>query len=205
VANVLGLWVGSAIVALSLGCGNGTEVESDTAFWDELRFMVIEVEHYGSVGEMANSAEIVVRGHLVDYRLSRIIGGELGQGGVPYAVVDLVTSEVLRGEGVPERLPVEFTVLIRLDQDVERVFAEQASRLPEGEVIAFVRGKDSGPRSLPGDAGKYRLVNTSGLWTMLGERLAAPLSEVESDRRMPYETELSAVDALDELAELIRR
>jgi hypothetical protein len=44
---------------------------------------------------MADTTEVTVRGRLVDYPLSQIIGGYIAQDRLPYVVADLVVSEML--------------------------------------------------------------------------------------------------------------
>ena len=193
-----------SVLALALSCADG-ESSGDTSFWDSLRTTGSEVESYDSLPEMADASGLVVRGSFVDFRFSRMLGDSISGGAVVYGIADLLVTDVLRGPGDLTSLPVEFIVGVRLDQDPVDAVAERARSLPEGEVIAFLRDKGSEPGHIPGDIGKYRLVNSTGLWAMVGDRLSSVLSEAEWDRQKPYAAELAGIESLDQLAEQIGR
>ena len=121
--------------------------------WADAFVVATELEHYGSLADMAAAADAVVRGRVLDVAPGRSFGGASGRG-LHYAAVTLGVDEVAAGE-----LPA--TDLGRLTLEVPLFAGPDSldglrSGLPPNESLFFLRAKRDG-------SGTYRLVTMSGV------------------------------------------
>lgn len=198
--NTDATWIALFVVALGFGACLGWESPSGVPepFFSTLLVRGDEVEQYGSLKEMAGSADLVVRGRFVDYELSREFIGETGDDVVVYAKAAVHVDEVVRGEQITGEVDLEF--LIPRSPAVARSIIRQGARqLPKRDHIFFLRAKQNGT---------YRLVNSAGLWAWQEDSLRAPMS-VDSEHpalapRVRFQRELNGLTSIDGLSRKLR-
>jgi hypothetical protein len=173
--------------------GSDTGAPTDSAY-TALRVQGLEVESYGSLREMAGSADLVAIGKFTSFDISRTIRGDAAQDVVVYGKATLVVTRKVVEEPVATELPVEFLLPYGPDEAAAKA-AEFAADLPKEEVLVFLRHKGGA------EAGLYRVVNSQGLWTTTARAaLDTPLAE-EAPESGPYKGELAGISSIDELAD----
>lgn len=191
----------AAIVLLSLlpACGSAGTNGAGAAFWQAFQIGGDEVEGYGSVREMAASADLVVLGRFDAMTLSRTIQGDAPQDLVGYAAATVEVVDTLAGVPPKGNLIVEFiipTTDTTLTQDgMSSVVKSLAADLPDDLLVLFLRNKGGA------ESAYYRLVNSLGAWTDASGALTAPLNVEAQD---PYAQELTGISTVEALADLVR-
>jgi hypothetical protein len=193
----------SALMAVLLvaGCGGnsgGADADGNAAFWDRLRIGGDEVEGFSTLSDMTRSADIVARGRFVSFARSRELQGDHSQDILTYGAATFVIEDLIRGEFADNELVVEFIINERPDR-VDAFVDAQAAELPAGDLVLFLRAKRGA-----GEAGLYRLVNSTGLWATINGRVDAPLGEVLEDGGRPYAADVGETSRLDEFVERVR-
>lgn len=145
---------------------------------------VREVEHFDSLTQMTESADVVVRGRVISTQPGRLVGKEDQQGGgaARYLNVNVEVEQDLRGTIVtdsPGTLAIEFG-----PYDLESNLAVEGGKLLGDEALFFLRLKGS---AIPGVApepdpeemalGLYRVVSSQGLFVNNGGLAVAVWAE----------------------------
>lgn len=169
-----------AVVLAASACTARSNVDDDGTFWSALQFAASEVEQYGSVEEMAASADLVVLGSIESLGLGRTWGSEDPTDRVVSLVLQVKIDEVLKGKpiaGVTDVVSVEREVMSFLPDTLRKSLTDQGLRIddatfaaiPRGRVVWFLRlrrdlGSELAPAEVPFAGGQpYRLVNSMGL------------------------------------------
>jgi hypothetical protein len=175
----------------------GTQTTNEV-FWKSFRVDGMEVEHFESLSDMKKSADLVIEGALIDFRLSREIRTAIGEDSVAYGLATVRVSRVLKGQVKAETVPVEFLMPDSPEALSSRV-ADLESTLPAGAIVLFLR--DKGGR----ESGLYRTVNSWGLWASGGRGVIAPLVEgsPEADNSRSYVAELAGISDVAGLSQSI--
>lgn len=192
--------IGAFVATLATACAGADATDQatdDDPFWAPLRIVGDEVESYATLSEMSDAADVVARGRITDFAVSRVLTTDTTEDLVTYAAMSFAPDEVLSGSVESESLPVEFIVNTHPDEASETI-ETQAANLPEQEIMVFLRAKRG-----DGEAGLYRLVNGLGLWTVIDGTVTAPLAVETGAEEHPYQAELEAVSTLDDLGEVI--
>ena len=154
----------SAAETALLALGNGNGDDDGAGFWGSLALHGgYEVERYDDVRTMADSATVVIIGRVGDVVTTRTLTEEgAEEAAVTYSGLEVEVLSVLAGELDPDS-GLETIV-------VESILAPAGQPLGEA-VILFLRHKldsrQAGSRvgpAPPGEADKYRLVNSQGLF-----------------------------------------
>jgi hypothetical protein len=170
---------------------------SGTSFYDGLRVSGDEVEGFQSLDQMADSADLILRGQIRSVSLGRQHQGDAAEDLTSLASVTVAVSRTVRGTPT-DTIDVEFLLPVTADKVDERI--EQLSEsLPKGDVVLFLREKKA-----PED-GRFRLVNSTGLWTEDEAGLATPLHESLDGYRVSYGKDTSTYKTLDDLVGALSR
>ena len=156
-------------------------------FWSAVRFAGDEVEGYATLDEMEDYSDVVLRGHMVDLRVSRQVTYDAEEDIVTYVAADFVPTDEIRGSAMSGSTPIEFMINAPPER-VSEVVAKAAARLPADDLVVFLRHKLG-----QGETGLFRLVNQAGLWKEEGAMLTAPLSEHSESSKL---TQSSTLDDL---------
>ena len=165
-----------------------------TDVWAPLRVVgPLEAEHYPTIEAMRDSADAVVAGSFVSFG-TRVFQGDAVEDVLVYLVAMVRVDEVLAGSLPDRTVPVEFLVPSAVADDAP-VLATLSATLPRTELVFFLRHKRG-----DGEAGRYRVVNSTGLWAATGRSdLDTPLTEAPPEAAGTYRDELSHVASLHEL------
>lgn len=152
-----------ATVLTTTSCSSDAALPQDASvpevqakdFWEPLRNNGDEVEGFGSIQEMHDSADLVVEGTIVSYEIGRTIQGDVKEDVVTYASAAVATDTSVSGL-VPEDLVVEFLV-IPDGSGAAATIERQRVALPNGSVLLYLREKSGA------ESGRFRLVNSTGL------------------------------------------
>ncbi len=173
------LTVASVALAAS-ACSVGANAGNDATFWSAMRSTASEVEQYGSIGEMAASADLVVLGSIESIGVGRTWGSEDPTDRLVSLVLQVEIDEVLKGEpitGVSDVVSVERIVTSFLPDTLRESLTDQGlkiddstfAEIPRGRAVWFLRLRgDLGSELAPADVSfaggqPYRLVNSMGL------------------------------------------
>lgn len=166
----LAMLMGSNWSSFASKTATTSETRSPIAFWSPLQIMGSEVEHYGTLAEMASASTAVVRGHFTDFALSRQIQGDAAEDVVSYGVATLTVKESIQGEQLVATIPVEF-LLPDTAVPIDKVVASMKRSMPHGELLLFLRRKRGRNESQ-----FFRVVNSKGLWMEGGSGVYTPLA-----------------------------
>lgn len=211
------IWMG-ALVALTGACspsasesGEDLVLGDDSLFWETLRVNADEVEGYESMAEMAIEADAVVLGTIESIDGIRTVQGDAAEDVVTYVVASVRVDDTLRGSAEASQ-PILLEFLLNLPVDRTDAAVDDLRRaLPDGDLVLFLRAKRGGEES-----GRYRLVNSLGLWAQTTDGLGSPLagpSEDVDDEEGPtgdiglverYADELAGLSTVVDLAEMLR-
>lgn len=195
-----GLGLILALVILAPACSKSDDPpDRGSSFWSSFRISgALEVEDYGSLREMADSADSVVLGSFTGFEMSRTLQGDAQEDVVNYGEATLAISTVLAGKPYGETVALEFLIPATTTADAERIVAELRGDLPTGEMVVFLRDKGGS------ESGFFRVTNSVGLWAATGRSaLDTPLAEESPKDSRLYEDELKGADSISELADLI--
>lgn len=169
-----------------------------TDVWAPLRVVgPLEAEHYPTIEAMRDSADAVVAGSFVSFG-TRVFQGDAVEDVLVYLVAMVRVDHVLAGSLPQRTVPVEFLVPSVVAQEAP-VLASLAETLPRTELVFFLRHKRG-----DGEAGLYRVVNSTGLWAPTGRSdVDTPLTAAPPTVAGTYHDELSHVTSLDELKLLV--
>jgi hypothetical protein len=188
---VIGVF-GLAGLTMSGAAARDARRTKEEAFWNALRIQGSEVEDFKTIVDMATAADLVVFGHLSNFRMSRQIQGDADEDVVTYAVADVTVEKTVRGRPPSSPIALEF-LLSQAPIEVPGLVDAQRARIPAGRALFFLRQKRG-----PGESGFYRLVNMSGLWVEGHQGFRTPLTEpIYREPRPP----LSIVESLREYEE----
>ena len=171
-----------AVLAVVIGaCGATSEgQDGGEAFWSVLQTHASEVEQYGSVAEMAASADLVVVGRISSIGLGRTWGSEDPADRLVALVLQVEIDEVLKGTppaGADGIVSVEHAVTSLLPSQLREAVTERGleldastfAEIPEDRAVWFLRLRDDlGSELAPSEVGyaggvPYRLVNSLGV------------------------------------------
>lgn len=154
--------------------------------WEAFRITGDEAEFFPSLVAMKREADLVIAGTLVPSGATRTVQGDAPEDVVEYTVGSLQVDDVLAGSTGKQTLTVEF-----LGDEV----------LPTARTLIFLRHKGGD------EAGKYRAVNSNGLWTATPRsEVDAPLAEAPPETGGPLSDDLrtAGIESLDELIAHVR-
>jgi len=188
----------AACVAAST-IGSGPRAQPDEDYWNALRVPgANEVEDYGSFGDMAASADLIVRGRLGTLEVGRIIRGDAEEDVVAMTSAGVFDAQILAGTGPTDGLAVEFLAPFPATS-VQGILDRANAASPSGDVLLFLRDKGGA------ESGIFRLVSATGLWEINEGRPRAPLAEANGlgpNHRFAGElTDVSSFDGLITLVE----
>ncbi len=169
-----------AVVLAASACTAVSNADDDDAFWSVLQFAATEVEQYGSVEEMAASADLVVLGSIESIGLGRTWGSEDPTDRLVSLVLQVKIDEVLNGKliaGVTDVVSVEREVMSFLPDTLRESLTDQGlgiddgtfAAIPRARAVWFLRlrhdlGSELAPAEVLFEGGQpYRLVNSMGL------------------------------------------
>ncbi|MCA2219245.1 hypothetical protein [Jidongwangia harbinensis] len=162
-----------------------------------LRLEASEAEHYDSLAAMKRSADAIVMGRVVSFGVSRTVRGDHPLDVVVYgsAVVDV--RRQVSGRDLGGSVAVEF-LLPYQPADAAKQAAAFNAELPRGEALMFLRHKGGA------EAGRYRLVNSAGLWAGT-TRAAVDTPLTDEAPASSLTAGLGPVRSVDQLADRLAR
>ncbi len=198
-----------ALMVAMGACARSEDLESsreasrsnDAAFWGPLGITGDEAEGFGSLAELAKSADSIVTGAFSPFEVSRVIQGDAAEDQVVYASTQLTVEETIAGAAAPgDVFKMEFLLPVAPDS-ADNVISEINSSLPPEPVVVFLRAKQG-----TGEEGLFRVVNSLGLWASTDRSAVdTPLAAEPATEEGPYAQELQGVDTVDELIQLLKQ
>lgn len=195
-------WV-VAMAIVTIGCGSRQALAEAPAppsvsFWGSVSLRgADEAEGWTTMRAMAADSDFVFVGTFESFEMGRIFQGDAAEDRVGYGTA-LVRPLTVVGEKKPDgMLPVEF-MLPGAPSAYEATAQAIARALPRGEFVFFLRHKGGKE-----ETGLYRLVNSTGLWSVSDGALDAPLAD--PDFGTPYAREVKAMRTLDDLVAYLSR
>jgi hypothetical protein len=137
------LTVATVVLAAS-ACSVGANADDDAAFWSALRSTASEVEQYGSVEEMAASADLVVLGSIESIGVGRTWGSEDPTDRLVSLVLQVKIDEVLKGEpieGAGDVVSVEHAVTSFLPDTLRESLTDQGLKIDDSTFAEIPRGR----------------------------------------------------------------
>ena len=138
-----------------------------------------EAEGFDNLGQMAKSADVVVRGSVVKVGLGERIAGLRGANGakpmpdLQYVVFTVQVAEVGKDAAVgvkDSKVTFELPAMLDSTQTASELLTRMQEAAPTGESVFFLRSKERLAKSVNAPAvdvsrmaDRFRLVNTSGL------------------------------------------
>ena len=192
-ARYLRILIPTLAMAVVVAACSASSEGDEALFWPILQFRASDVEQYGSVAEMAASADVVVLGSIDSVGIGRVWGSEDPTDRLASLVLRIRVDEVLRGSlivGASDFVSVErSTFALPAEAFLESL--TDGVRLPDGSIAAIPSGQaiwflrlrnDLGSELLSSevqyDGGEpYRVVNSQGVITELADgNMATPLA-----------------------------
>ena len=162
-------------------------------FWEAFQHNGFEVSHFKSLEEMLEASDTVVIARVRDVAVSRVFQGDAPGDRVPYIRVELVIDRVIAGNAPPV---VQLEFLGGGNEAQAATLAKELKeRVPVQAAIVFLHEKRG-----DGEAGLYRVTNSTGLWTETARaRLATPLRGEPPQGTELYAEELANIATIDGL------
>ena len=191
--------IGLFIAAAVLGACDTIRVEERRgAFWEAFVFgpAAEEVSRFDSLAEMLEASDAVVVAHVSDVAVSRIFQGDVPEDRFPYLRVQLAIDRVIRGDA-PGVVQIEF-LGSGTDAQAQALVDELKGELPADSVVVFLHAKNGA-----GEAGLYRVINSTGLWAPTTRTAVDAPLRMEAPHQGPYAAELARVGDMNGLVELL--
>jgi hypothetical protein len=170
------------------------------AFWEPFMIegpAIDEVSHFESLAEMLAAADAVVVARVTDVAVSRIWQGERPGERWPYVRVQLRIDRVISGHA-PGIVQLEF-LAGGAEQQVPVFVESQKGKLPADSVVVFLHAKGGA-----GEAGLYRVINSTGLWAPTTRAsLDAPLRMEPPPKSGLYAAEIAGIREMNGLVDLL--
>ena len=200
------LSVVAALLVVAVVQRSSVERGEGDSIWALLRLDGDEVEGYSSLRDMGRAADLVVRGHVANVGPTRQVQGDAPEDVVTYVTLEIAVDERVSGPKLAGLVPVEF--LVNVPPPAVDAFVQdlETSRTDE-ELLIFLRSKGAA------EQGRYRLVNSKGLWRSNGQGVDAPLAVwAEPELRpgtsgratAPFAEEIAGVSQIGQLVEYLR-
>lgn len=195
--RIVQIAVGATALAIAIvGCSASSSSHERDSFWSHLRVHGDEVEGFGSLADMKDSADLVFVGTMASIGPSRVIQGDAAEDVTTYASVEFTIDQVLSGRAA-DAISVEFLIAApTADAAADTVDLLRAS-LPSDPALLFLRAKQG-----EGEDGLFRLVSSEGLW-MTTDRAVVDTPQAGEPGAHHYD-EAKGVESLDELIDIVK-
>ena len=181
-------------------------------FWDAVRLDASDRLFAPTPDDLVGQSDVAVLGTVADFRVNRVVEGDVPDARAVYGVADLRVERVIAGQldRPGATIEVELAVAGAYDEALARA-RRGAAALPRGPVLAFLISVDRelarqasagrNPREVPEQAGLYIPHSSIGVFAATDRAVVdTPLGDPVAAASHPYRDELRGVASVTALA-----